>query len=497
MNIHKNKKVLIFIFLTVLSLVAIFLRFYRIDEFITFLGDQGRDAIVMRRIITGEDFPGIGPRSSVGELFLGPFFFYLMAPFLGLFQFDPVGPAMGIAFLWSIGLIGTWFIVKREFGTPSAFLFLIATTFSYALVSLSRFSWNPNLLPLFAFLSFYLFYKTLIHRTVWLGAFAGILFGAALQLHYLFLLVIPAYAGMTWLYIHKEKPYLKQFIPSLSGFVGGVVLIFLPFIAFEIKNNFLNLKGIMSIFEAKQFEGESTFLSKTLETHTGFWEYIFQVDLPRSIGIILSFLFLGICMYTWKKAHKKKNAILFAGLVFGFISFLFLFSLVDTQRFLHYYTPLLLIFYVLSAAIPLYLRSKTAMIALFITVIGISAWNTTQYRFFTEEGNNQTKRAESIAREVNKLSNKKPYYLVSIPLSSTNHHIRYFLEVQGNRPLAEESTEYADELFILCTYENTALCEPTDDAQYQVAIFDAKVIKNEVSHPPEVTIYHIVHGEQN
>lgn len=497
MDILKNKKVLVFLFLFLLIAVAAFLRFYRIADFIIFLGDQGRDAIVMRRIITGEDFPGIGPRSSVGELFLGPFFFYLMAPFLGLFQFDPVGPAFGIALLWTMGLIGAWFVLRKEFSTATAFLFLLATTFSYALVSLGRFSWNPNLLPIFAFFSLYLYYKMLVTKKIWIGVLAGICFGAALQLHYLFLLVIPAYLGMTFMVFRKDRKKLQLFTKPFLSFLAGAVFIFLPFIAFEIKNNFLNLKGIFSIFEAKQFEGESTFLSKTLDTHTAFWEHIVQLDLPHYLGIILSLIFIGICAYTWKKTKEKKNSIFFAGLFFSFLSYLFVFSLVDTQRFLHYYTPLYAIFYALLAIIPLYLRSKAAMIALLVLIVAISALNTPKYRFFVDEGNNQTKRAESIAREVNKLSNKKPYYLVSIPLSSTNHHIRYFLEVMGNRPLPEESTEYADELFILCTYENTALCKPTDDAQYQVAIFDDKVVVNEVSHPPEVTIYHIVHGEQN
>lgn len=497
MNIFKNKKALIFITFALLAGVTLFLRLYRIDEFIIFLGDQGRDAIIMRRLIVGEDFPGIGPRSSVGELFLGPFYFYLMAPFLGLFQFDPVGPAVGVALLSTVGILGAWLFLRKEFSTASAFIFLIASAFAYSLVSLGRFSWNPNLLPLFALLSLYSFYKMLITKKIWIAIGAGVLFGASLQLHYLFLLLIPGYLGMTVLQFIKDDKKIQPYFSAMGGFIAGVVAIFLPFIAFEIKNNFLNVKGILSIFETKQFDGESTFLSKTLDTHRAFWEHIIQFDLPQWSGIALSLILVSLSVLAWRQAKKKPNTVLLAGFILSFASYLFLFSFVDTQRFLHYYTPLYGIFYALVAVLPFYLRSKSAMIAVFLMVVAVSAWNTTTYRFFSDEGNNQTKRAESIAQAVKKLSNKEPFYLVSIPLSSTNHHIRYYLEVLGNRPLSEESTEYAEELFILCTYENTALCKPTDDAQYQVAIFDNKVVVNEVSHPPEVTIYHIVHGEQN
>ena len=79
----KNKIYIVVLGLIILA--AAFLRLYRLDEFVTFLGDQGRDAIIIKRILTLEHFPAIGAPSSVGQVYLGPFYYYLMAPFLLLF----------------------------------------------------------------------------------------------------------------------------------------------------------------------------------------------------------------------------------------------------------------------------------------------------------------------------------------------------------------------------------------------------------------------------
>lgn len=474
--------------------VSIFLRYYRIDEFITFLGDQGRDAIIMKRLITLEDFPGIGPRSSVGDLFLGPFYFYLMAPFLGLFMLNPVGPAYGVATIWIIGLIGAYFILRRLWNTRVALIFLFLGTFSWATVSLSRFSWNPNLLPLFSFFTLLLLPITL-QRKHWIYAVCfGALFGASLQLHYLMLLTTPAMLIITVWYIWNNRNHWKKYLIKLIAATAGFATIFAPLIVFDLKNNFLNLRGILSIFEAEQFEAENTIWDRIRDTSTFLWEHIFQIELHRYLGLFITAAFIMYVVYYIRS--QKTVPYIFATFAFSVISFISIFGFVDTQRFLHYYTPIYLsVFVVISTIITIGSKRITvAFMTLFLVAFFIN--NVQQYRFITAEGSNQTATAKSIASKINEISSKEPYYLVSIPLSSTNHHIRYYLEVMNNRPLPEESLDPAEELFILCYYPIKEDCRPTDDGQYQVAIFGNKEIDQVVEHPPEVTIYKIVHGER-
>jgi len=74
----------------VLFISGLFLRFYKLNGFVTFLGDQGRDAIIIKRIVSFEHFPAIGPPTSVGQVYLGPFYYYFIAPWLWLFNFEPM-----------------------------------------------------------------------------------------------------------------------------------------------------------------------------------------------------------------------------------------------------------------------------------------------------------------------------------------------------------------------------------------------------------------------
>src|SRR4030067_2677257 len=170
-------------------MLAIILRFYKFGEFVTFLGDQGRDAIVIKRIITFEHLPAIGPPSSLGQIYLGPFYYYLIAPFLFLSRFNPVGPALGVALISIIGIIISYFVVKHETNFKTALVFFIFSAFSAVNIQFSRFSWNPNLLPIFSFFTLYFFYKTITTKNKLHAVLFGSFLSFSIQLHHLALLL--------------------------------------------------------------------------------------------------------------------------------------------------------------------------------------------------------------------------------------------------------------------------------------------------------------------
>jgi 4-amino-4-deoxy-L-arabinose transferase-like glycosyltransferase len=76
--IKKNK--IEFIFLLVVLVIALFLRLFRINEFMTFLGDEGRDVRIVRDLLTEGNLVFIGPQTSVGNMYLGPLYYYMMLP---------------------------------------------------------------------------------------------------------------------------------------------------------------------------------------------------------------------------------------------------------------------------------------------------------------------------------------------------------------------------------------------------------------------------------
>src|SRR4030042_5978400 len=107
LNILTNNWILIMVLI-----IGVFLRFYKFTGFVTFLGDQGRDAIIIKRILTFEHFPAIGAPTSIGQVYLGPFYYYFIAPWLLFFNFNPIGLAIGVGFFSSLFLLINYLIVK-------------------------------------------------------------------------------------------------------------------------------------------------------------------------------------------------------------------------------------------------------------------------------------------------------------------------------------------------------------------------------------------------
>src|SRR6185312_9145874 len=107
-------------------LLAAFLRLYKIADYLTFLGDEGRDALVVYNILHGH-LTLLGPTSSVGGFFLGPIYYYIMAPAMFLSGYSPVGPAamialFGVLTVWLTYYVGTKFFNKSA-GLIAATLF--------------------------------------------------------------------------------------------------------------------------------------------------------------------------------------------------------------------------------------------------------------------------------------------------------------------------------------------------------------------------------------
>src|SRR3989337_2743591 len=103
-----------YLLIILILFIGAFFRLYRIREYLTFLGDEGRDVLVVKRLLVDHKFTLLGPITSVGSLYMGPVYYYMMAPFLLLSGFDPVGPAIMVAIL-SVATIALIYLMTREF----------------------------------------------------------------------------------------------------------------------------------------------------------------------------------------------------------------------------------------------------------------------------------------------------------------------------------------------------------------------------------------------
>ncbi|MDP3733268.1 MAG: glycosyltransferase, partial [Candidatus Daviesbacteria bacterium] len=206
----KDQKVLFIILVGILALAA-FLRFYKIEEYMIFLGDQGRDAIIVKDMVDKWHFPLIGPPTSVGNIYLGPLYYYMMLPPMFLTGFNPVSAAAAVALIGVATVFLVYYLGKNWFGRGAGLLAAYLYAISPVTINYSRFSWNPNPLPFFALVAILGMVK--LQKTnnfLWL-LLTGIALGGALQMHYLALILV-AVIVVLWFYQVLQKNSKKNFL---------------------------------------------------------------------------------------------------------------------------------------------------------------------------------------------------------------------------------------------------------------------------------------------
>lgn len=251
----KKNRLEAFLLATILIFGAYF-RLYRIDEYMTFLGDEGRDAIIVRRLLVDFDLVLVGPGTSIGNMYLGPLYYYLMAPFLFLANFSPVGPAVMIALLGIATIFFVWKIGREWFGKLVGITASLLYAISPTVIVYSKSSWNPNIMPFFALLCIYSIWKIWKFNQLKCLVVLGISYAFVLQSHYLGLLLVPVLA-LFWLltvtrFTPKPTNDFKRLIKySVIGF-GLFLMLMSPLVIFDSRHEWRNFSAIKRFFLERQ-----------------------------------------------------------------------------------------------------------------------------------------------------------------------------------------------------------------------------------------------------
>lgn len=507
------------ILLIVILLLAAFLRLYRISDYMTFLGDEGRDVLVARDILAG-NFTLLGPRASAGDFFLGPAYYYMIAPWLFLFGYDPVGPAVMVA-LFGVATVFLVYLVGKRWFDEKAGLFAAALyAVSPLVITYSHSSWNPNVLPFFSLLLMYFLFKGIATANPWkYFLFTGLLLGIALQLHYLalFLIVIVGLYTFFAEWLLNEKIKIVSTTKHYFLLAGGFLIGFSPFLAFEARHGFPNTKTIFNFIFADT-------LQKTYESNVSFfsivWDVFFRVfarlvfafPAPEKLAqypsgwltvwAISSFLF-ALAGIVWLFFNKNKFVVLLAylWLFVGVILFGFYKKPIHDYYFAFMFPlPFLIMGNLFSQIYNLYQEKKLHILGivlslmLFFSIFILNLW----YMPFLalKYPNKQKEQTKTIAEFVIKQTGDKPFNFALLSKSNSDHGYRYYLETLKHKPVTIENDTndperktVTDQLFVVC--EDIA-CKPLGDPLYEVAGFGrAAVIQSwDVS---VVKVYKLIH----
>lgn len=504
LNDLKKQNKLALILLIAIILLAAFLRLYRISDYMTFLGDEGRDVLVAKGILEG-DFTLLGPRSSAGDFFMGPAYYYMITPFLWLFNYDPVGPAVMVALLSIATVWLIYFVGKQWFNERAGLIAAALYAVSPVVINYSHSSWNPDVLPFFALLLIYFLYQAVnVKNPLKYFVLVGFLLGINLQLHYLSVLLgVVAVIYIFWARWYKNKSIkigivIKDYLQVLAGFVVG----FSAFLAFEIRHNFANIR---SIFE---FIFSDT-LQKGYVTHMSYLELVWDVFFRIFARLVFyfpapdyfqNFDKLTLQLFSWGAMlitfaaiyflfRTKNKYVLVLTCLWLFLS-IFLLGLYKKSIYDYLFTfifplPFLIIGNFLSQLLDFGKNKKRKIIFSSLAIIlfvGAFAYSLSGLPF-RYEPNRQKNQAKVISEAVIKAAGNKPYNFALISGGNSDHAYRYYLEVLGHPPVQIENLQLDPErktvtkqLIVVC--EDTQ-CKPLGHPLFDVAAFGRASIVSE------------------
>ncbi len=513
--IRKNSIVLSVILILI---VAAFMRLYQIADYMTFLGDEGRDVLVVREILHG-NLTFLGPRASAGDFYLGPIYYYFMAPFLLLSNFHPVGPAIMVALFGVITVFLVYYIgfkIKdHRAGLVAASLYAV----SPLVIAYSRSSWNPNLMPFFSIITLWAALRGLESRKWFYFVISGVSLGIALQLHYLSLFlgaILFFYVALSEV-IEKRLGSIKSLIKDylLIGF--GFIMGFSLFLLFELKNSFPNTKTIINfIFNSGEVTGSGKFMDIIVDVF--FRMYARLLTFYRGPGFmtedtepVFSFWFyitmifaivsLSFVVYKTIEKIKKKDVDMkkYLLLTLWFVLGVFFFGFYKKSIYDYYFGFMFPVPFLITGVLFAYLWDKGKIFKISATVgfLVLFLVNLNGHPF-QYPPNKQYEQVKKISEFVISKTDNKPYNFALGTGGNSDHAYRYILVSEGREPVTilnpsedPKRESVKDQLMVICE----GPCQPLGHSLWEIAGFGRAEIDGEWDLK-FVKVYRLVHYKE-
>ncbi len=484
MSFLKKNNYLILVVLIIL--LAAILRFWQLPQYMTFLGDEGRDALAVKRMIVDHKFRLIGPVTSVGNMYLGPLYYYLMLPAMMISFLSPIGPAAMVALLGILTTALIYFYGREWIGAKGSLLAAFLYAISPVVIIFSRSSWNPNVMPFFALVSIYGIWRVWQKKQFFWLSILGITLSFTLQSHWLGLLLLPTvmiFWLMTLIELSRSKKPSKLFwYQTLIGFFVFLFLTVAPLVWFDLRHGFLNGKAFMVFITGNQnsvnlkiyeilprlwnlFKEVFTRLVTGKDIFWGLW-----LSLVVGSLIILKIIREGL-LNSWH-GFITRNASLFLILVWFLFVILGL-GIYQHSIYDHYFgflfpVPFLLIGWILAMFWQAKVVGKilTLLVLVFLTFLAIKE---SPLRY---PPNRQLQKTQTIARFVLDKTQGEPFNLALVAERNYDEAYAFFMEKWGQPPVRIEPQKAEEtitqQLFVICEQSD---CQPTFNPKAEIAMF--------------------------
>lgn len=429
--------------------VGLFLRVYHVGEFNNFFHDQGRDALVVKRIIVDKRLTLLGPQTTAPGVYLGPFYYYLSIVPLWLNGLNPVGMDYLVVFLGTGAIILIYLLSKemfnKEIGALAAFLYGTSSL----VIGFSNHAWNPNPLPFFMLLFVWGMYKLLKDKDDRYLYVTALGIGASLQLHLFSVILVPLFVFF-WF-------FKKYKIKNIKIFLSSVFLCFLilsPWFLFELRHNFLNSRNLIKFLTSGRVGLEiGGFFERILKTVYFLGSFI--VNNGWGITLIIALFLLAVFL----KIKKLGVQIFAAWLFLGILTIGGYKGIYQSYHSL-FLSPLPFLFFALLISIVWsnkYMKVLAIILTAFLVFLNIKNFN-------FEKDRQRKKIIDSVVAIIKSdlRENKNLDFNIAGVTGRFDHNAmdyRYFLEIKGERALGETNYQEADVLYVVNEGEKINLLE--------------------------------------
>lgn len=497
--IKDNPKEAIILFI-ILGIGA-FMRLYKIDQYMTFLGDEGRDVIIVRRFLVEGHPPLIGPGTSIGSMYLGPLYYYMMAIPLFLANYSPVGPAVAIALLGVVTIFFVWWVAREWFGKEAAIAASLLFAISPTVIVYSRSSWNPNIMPFFALAAVYFMWRVWSRKEIKLLSIVGISIAFTLQSHYLGLLLIPV-VGILWLLtfwkMRKDKKIRKHLILNTIYAVVFFAVLMSPLLIFDIRHDWTNFKAIKQFFSVRQ----ETVSIRPWNAIPNMYPQLENINTRLlagrniEVGKWLTVIMSGIIALLVLVKRKKLGSAFY--LLLMWIGFALVgLGLYKQQIYDHYYGFIFVVPFLLLGGVFQSFKKNKLMKILLGLGLAVLMFVNLQNSPISGPPNGQLARTIEVAHKIQNEAGNAKFNLAVIAERNYEDAYLYFLQVWGTRVVKIDPNNtketLTDELFVVCELP-VQKCDPTHNPKAEVANFGWSKIQNQWS-VAGVIVYKLVHSK--
>lgn len=251
----KKEKLLVILLIS----IGFFLRIWRLRELMGFDYDQEVAAFAVKQILSGK-LTLIGQQTSVGGVFIGPGYYYLLAFFYWIFAMDPIGIGVMVALISIATMAFLFVLTKNIFGKETALISLVLYATNSKINFFDRTTAPSNPVMLITLITLFLLWQIRKGKTWLTPLVIAATAAASIHLHPSAAVLLPLII-IVWIFWKIPRPSRASI--TKSALVGFVIIS--PLLLFDLRHEFLNTKGIINALK-KPGDQAYFFLFKLLIT---------------------------------------------------------------------------------------------------------------------------------------------------------------------------------------------------------------------------------------